>query len=265
MPAYYTEPVVTLPVEAAPEAGQAAPALPPGVSPEAVTRFDQARAVFLEGKYDEALKLTDVAIAQMPRDAVLHEFRSMIRHWDANTGKLLGSIDRKRTYAWNGVISPDGRTAAVPLKDDLLLVNVESDQDLGRLPDLVPWGRPKHAIFSSDAGFLIAGSHDGEVGIAEIATRSVVTRISLNRKGNQKLAQWPTPKSNTKADLEREPPLDQPTLEALAVSRDGRLVATSEAFDFRRALAKFSVSPSPKCLSLLALKRLGELPSSYGV
>jgi tetratricopeptide (TPR) repeat protein len=78
MPASYTEPVVTLPVEAAPEAGQAAPALPPGVSPEAVTRFDQARAVFLEGKYDEALKLTDLAIAQMPRDAVLHEFRSLV-------------------------------------------------------------------------------------------------------------------------------------------------------------------------------------------
>src|SRR5262249_5354562 len=78
MPAYYTEPVVTLPVEAAPEAGQAAPALPPGVSPAAVSKFDQARAVFLEGKYEEALKLTDEAVAQMPRDAVLHEFRSLV-------------------------------------------------------------------------------------------------------------------------------------------------------------------------------------------
>lgn len=74
MPAYYTEPVITPPVEAAvPATG-----LPPGVSQEAVTKFDQARAAFLEGKYDEALKLTDEAIAKMPRDAVLHEFRSLV-------------------------------------------------------------------------------------------------------------------------------------------------------------------------------------------
>lgn len=79
MPVIYTEPVVTLLVEvAAPEAGQTAPALPPGVSPEAISKFDKARAVFLEGKYDEALKLTDEAVAQMPRDAVLHEFRSLV-------------------------------------------------------------------------------------------------------------------------------------------------------------------------------------------
>jgi tetratricopeptide (TPR) repeat protein len=76
MPVYYSEPVVTLPLEAAPDTGQSA--LPPGVSQEAVTTFDQARAAFLEGKYDEALKLTDKAVAQMPRDAVLHEFRSLV-------------------------------------------------------------------------------------------------------------------------------------------------------------------------------------------
>src|SRR5262249_12716551 len=37
-----------------------------------------ARTAFLEGKYDAALKLTDGAVAQMPRDAVLHEFRSLV-------------------------------------------------------------------------------------------------------------------------------------------------------------------------------------------
>jgi tetratricopeptide (TPR) repeat protein len=79
MPVYYTEPVVTLPVQvAAADAGQPAPAQPPGVSPEAVSKFDLARAAFLEGKYDVALKLTDEAVAKMPRDAVLHEFRSLV-------------------------------------------------------------------------------------------------------------------------------------------------------------------------------------------
>jgi tetratricopeptide (TPR) repeat protein len=74
MPAYYTEPVMTAPVEAAvPTTG-----LPADVPQEGVSKFDQARGTFLEGKYDEALKLTDEAIAQMPRDAVLHEFRSLV-------------------------------------------------------------------------------------------------------------------------------------------------------------------------------------------
>src|SRR5262249_23519728 len=64
-----------LPLEPAAQAG-AAP--PPGVPPEAVTKFDQARAAFLEGNYPEALKLTDAAVALLPHDAVLHEFRSLV-------------------------------------------------------------------------------------------------------------------------------------------------------------------------------------------
>jgi tetratricopeptide (TPR) repeat protein len=74
MPASYSEPVVTAPVEPTQEPSS----LPPGVSADAVAKFDKARAAFLEGRYDEALKLTDSAVAQMPRDAVLHEFRSLV-------------------------------------------------------------------------------------------------------------------------------------------------------------------------------------------
>jgi tetratricopeptide (TPR) repeat protein len=79
MPAYYSEPVLTLPLEPAQApAAPAAPNLPPGVPPEAVAKFDQARAAFLEGRYEEALKLTDAALTRMPRDAVLHEFRALV-------------------------------------------------------------------------------------------------------------------------------------------------------------------------------------------
>ena len=79
MPAVYSEPILTTSIEPAQESAvAAAPALPPGVSAEAVAKFDQARAAFLEGKYDEALKLTDAAVAQMPRDVVLHEFRALV-------------------------------------------------------------------------------------------------------------------------------------------------------------------------------------------
>ena len=85
MPAYYTEPIVTVPIEPiqetaipAPGAAPAAEAAPPPAASEGVSKFDQARAAFLEGQYDAALKLTDAAVAQMPRDAVLHEFRSLV-------------------------------------------------------------------------------------------------------------------------------------------------------------------------------------------
>jgi tetratricopeptide (TPR) repeat protein len=75
----YDEPIVSLPAEApatAPE--QQASSLPPGVSQEAVDKFDQARAAFREGMYEKALKLTDEAAIHLPHDAVLHEFRSLV-------------------------------------------------------------------------------------------------------------------------------------------------------------------------------------------
>ena len=71
----YAEPVVTMPIESASQEGTP---YPPGVSQDAVSKFDQARATFLARDYDQALKLTDEAVAQMPRDAVLHEFRSLV-------------------------------------------------------------------------------------------------------------------------------------------------------------------------------------------
>lgn len=81
MPAYYSEPIITVPVEPVQtvitQPAQAAP-LPPGVSAGVVSKFDRARSSFYDGKYDEALKLTDAAVAKMPRDAVLHEFRSLV-------------------------------------------------------------------------------------------------------------------------------------------------------------------------------------------
>jgi tetratricopeptide (TPR) repeat protein len=69
MPAVYSEPILTLPAEPAPEAT---------ASNEAVAKFDEVRSAFFEGHYDEALKLTDAAITKLPHDAVLHEFRSLI-------------------------------------------------------------------------------------------------------------------------------------------------------------------------------------------
>jgi tetratricopeptide (TPR) repeat protein len=71
----YAEPVVTMPIDPAIQPGSA---LPPGVSQEAIDKFDQARTAFAEDDYAKALKLTDEVIAQMPHDAVAHEFRSLV-------------------------------------------------------------------------------------------------------------------------------------------------------------------------------------------
>jgi tetratricopeptide (TPR) repeat protein len=45
---------------------------------ESLEQFDQARAAFQQGNYAEALRLVDAAAVQLPRDAVLHEFRSLV-------------------------------------------------------------------------------------------------------------------------------------------------------------------------------------------
>ena len=52
--------------------------IPPGVSPEALSSFDEARQLFYSGQYDQALTSVDSAIQEMPNDAVLHEFRGLV-------------------------------------------------------------------------------------------------------------------------------------------------------------------------------------------
>jgi tetratricopeptide (TPR) repeat protein len=77
-------------IAAAPVAGVAAPvydysrpidttaALPSAETADpAMQAFDDARAAFREGDYARALTLTDQALAALPNDATLHEFRAL--------------------------------------------------------------------------------------------------------------------------------------------------------------------------------------------
>ncbi len=48
------------------------------VAQPAVSTFDQARMSFQVGDYQQALSLTDQALAKMPNDAVMHEFRALV-------------------------------------------------------------------------------------------------------------------------------------------------------------------------------------------
>lgn len=73
----YSQPIVLLPEERtlAGNPNDVAPA--PGISPEAVDVFERARQEFYAGRFDLALEWVDAAIADMPNDAVLHEFRAL--------------------------------------------------------------------------------------------------------------------------------------------------------------------------------------------
>jgi tetratricopeptide (TPR) repeat protein len=87
---YYSEPLVidnttisyAEPLVAAPPVTSAEPAaptseLPPGVTAGGLEHFNSARAAFYEGNYQKSLEETNKALATMPKDAVIHEFRAL--------------------------------------------------------------------------------------------------------------------------------------------------------------------------------------------
>jgi tetratricopeptide (TPR) repeat protein len=182
MPAYYSEPIITVtvepvqtvvnqPVQAAPAAPaqEAAPAaaLPPDVSPEAVSKFDQARGAFYDGKYDEALKLTDAAVAQMPRDAVLHEFRSLVlfalKRYPESAATIHSVLDVGPGWDWKTL---SGLYANVDTyKDQLRALEMARDKD------------PKSAALQFQVGY-----HYLTCGYQEAALRAFRKTVDLEPK-----------------------------------------------------------------------------------
>jgi TolA-binding protein len=71
------------PDQAAVQAGEPLPTTPPPAPPEDDTAtaanrvFDEARQLFKAGKYADAQARVEAAIAKLPSDAALHEFRSL--------------------------------------------------------------------------------------------------------------------------------------------------------------------------------------------
>ena len=72
----YAEPIVTETYVSA-EGQPATVPVPVEPSPQSLDKFSQAQAAFAQGSYEEALDLVDQAAVQWPRDAILHEFRSL--------------------------------------------------------------------------------------------------------------------------------------------------------------------------------------------
>ena len=71
----YAEPITAIPPESA--STPTKESLPPGVTQDGMKYFDAALGLFYEGKYKEALESCNKALASMPKDAVMHEFRAL--------------------------------------------------------------------------------------------------------------------------------------------------------------------------------------------
>ncbi len=72
----YSQPIAGDPTYMNAPADQSASAQSPGTDPLTQT-FNDARSAFSNEQFGEALKLTDAALKQAPRDAALNEFRSL--------------------------------------------------------------------------------------------------------------------------------------------------------------------------------------------
>ncbi|MCS7045823.1 MAG: tetratricopeptide repeat protein, partial [Gemmataceae bacterium] len=51
---------------------------PPGVNEPGMKAFGEAQSAFHAGNYQDALKLVNQALARMPKDAIIHEFRALL-------------------------------------------------------------------------------------------------------------------------------------------------------------------------------------------
>jgi tetratricopeptide (TPR) repeat protein len=60
-----------------PQTTSAGETLPPGVTTKGLALFEEARGLFQNKKYQEALSKDNEAIKEMPQDAALHEFRAL--------------------------------------------------------------------------------------------------------------------------------------------------------------------------------------------
>src|SRR5205823_8113177 len=112
-PVSYAEPAYTMTAEPAPVAAaqpvaQPGAPPPPSVEPPGVAKFDQAREAFYNGRYEDALKLCDAAAAELPRDAVLYEFRSLVlfalKRYPASAAAIHTVLDVGPGWDWKTLV-----------------------------------------------------------------------------------------------------------------------------------------------------------------
>jgi len=94
----YSQPIDTM--SAPPEEAVAAPAM---------STFDTARDAFKQGHYDQALKLTNEALATAPNDTALHEFRGLclfaLGRYDDAAASIYAVLSVGPGWDWTTLIS----------------------------------------------------------------------------------------------------------------------------------------------------------------
>jgi hypothetical protein len=85
------------------------PAPAQSVTDQAVKLFDDARGVFMKGDYTQALALADQALAKIPNDSALHEFRALVlfamRRYDEAAAALYAVLSVGPGWDWTTLIS----------------------------------------------------------------------------------------------------------------------------------------------------------------
>ncbi len=78
------------------------------VTKQAMAIFDQGRASFQEGNYTQALERTDQALAKLPNDAALHEFRALclfaLKRYDEAAASLYAVLSVGPGWDWTTLI-----------------------------------------------------------------------------------------------------------------------------------------------------------------
>ncbi|MGO9597124.1 MAG: tetratricopeptide repeat protein [Isosphaeraceae bacterium] len=78
------------------------------VSQPAVALFDAGRAAFYQGNYTEALQQTDAALASLPSDTTLHEFRALclfaLKRYDEAAAALYAVLSVGPGWDWTTMI-----------------------------------------------------------------------------------------------------------------------------------------------------------------
>src|SRR5262249_1187589 len=76
---------------------------------QGMSTFDQARAAFKQGDYDQALNLVDQALRQVPNDPTLHEFRALclfaLGRYQEEAAALYAVLSVGPGWDWATVIS----------------------------------------------------------------------------------------------------------------------------------------------------------------
>jgi tetratricopeptide (TPR) repeat protein len=106
---YYDAPaVVAAPYDYSQPIDTTSPPSEASIADPAIASFDAARAAFSQGQYDQALKQTDDALAKLPNDTAMHEFRALclfaLGRYDEAAGTLYAVLSVGPGWDWSTLV-----------------------------------------------------------------------------------------------------------------------------------------------------------------